>query len=893
MRIAGHINFGIADNIPRLFGRRPLVRAVGFFVAAALLGACADELPTEVKKNPGEVRLNLSSNEGTRIGTDKQDYWLGETVTIDGWEWSPGETVRLQVVHVDEAGDNSRPEHQPWEVTADGDGHVYSSWAILVDGDEGGATLKLTADGLTSGTHAELIFTDLTGTVNLFADAGRTISQNAFEWNSTAYPSIRTPGPNTCYRATWTAPDAVVSKTYVQTPASAPTNANPGGMAVVQKSGTWSVAVDQRAASGACDITNDAGFGSATNPIYFDVARRVVIGAGTQGTTSDAATAGGDQCVYQTNNISSGGVPICQNPGGAVNITTFVRKQANDHIRTYLKFDIASLSPAIPAGVIVTDAKVRLVVAGTVTGRTYQIQRADASWAEGTVTWANQPGVTGTASTTPMASTLVAGTGGGDPQTWVKWDVDADVQGYVSASFANNGWRISDTTATNSSSAGRFNTTENTSGCAAGVTTCKRIWPVLLIDYSDPPKLVFDTPARTGEVGQCLGPIRLESQDFSGSPLAVGSDLTINLTNVNLGNGAGGTPGAGAFYSNSDCSSSTTTTTTITTGNTESANFYYRATARGDGGHDVVASATGYTPNPSQTQTIDKATTTLVYTGDRLILVGNTFNFSAVLSSAFEPCTEGKRIIFRIMPHPDTDTGDPFFQPGNPTTNTSGVATATASTTAWDEGIYDGRASFPGDDDCEASKDDYAVSILMPGGAATGGGFLAGSKVGGGRANFGFTVRQIEGSSPIAYKGQFLMIKQEGGVPEFRCKGNIDLYGQVVPNTTPASYAASGTCDFQLWDPALDGGNGDWYVPAGPGYAGQTFHIYFVDNGSGKGKNAPPPDQFGFTIGFVGPGDNPSFAMADINGGNIDVKSSGGTTTTSDGGSTGGKGKNR
>ena len=175
------------------------------------------------------------------------------------------------------------------------------------------------------------------------------------------------------------------------------------------------------------------------------------------------------------------------------------------------------------------------------------------------------------------------------------------------------------------------------------------------------------------------------------------------------------------------------------------------------------------------------------------------------------------------------------------------------------------------------------MSILEPGGAATGGGFLAGSKVGGGRANFGFTVRQIDGSNPIAYKGQFLLIKQDGGIPSFRCKGNIDTYGS-VPNTSPQKYAASGTCDFQLWDPALDGGNGDWYIPAGPGYDNQTFTIYFIDNGSGKGKTAPPPDEFGFTIGFVGGSGNPSFAIAPINGGNIDVKSSTTTTTSTGGG---------
>ena len=235
------------------------------------------------------------------------------------------------------------------------------------------------------------------------------------------------------------------------------------------------------------------------------------------------------------------------------------------------------------------------------------------------------------------------------------------------------------------------------------------------------------------------------------------------------------------------------------------------------------------------------------------------------------------------MPSP-LNNSDAFYDAPAPTnTNSSGVVTKSVSTAGWIENIYDGRANFTGDNDCEASKDSYAVTILEPGGAATGGGFLAGSKVGGGRANFGFTVRQIDGSNPIAYKGQFLLIKQDGGIPSFRCKGNIDTYGS-VPNTSPQKYAASGTCDFQLWDPALDGGNGDWYIPAGPGYDNQTFTIYFIDNGSGKGKTAPPPDEFGFTIGFVGGSGNPSFAIAPINGGNIDVKSSTTTTTSTGGG---------
>jgi hypothetical protein len=67
----------------------------------------------------------------------------------------------------------------------------------------------------------------------------------------------------------------------------------------------------------------------------------------------------------------------------------------------------------------------------------------------------------------------------------------------------------------------------------------------------------------------------------------------------------------------------------------------------------------------------------------------------------------------------------------------------------------------------------------------------------------------------------------------------------------------------------------------------RAFTIHFVDNGTGRGRNAPPPDQFGFQIAGITP--DPSFALADIKGGNIDVKDSGGSSTTT----TGGNGKKK
>jgi hypothetical protein len=296
----------------------------------------------------------------------------------------------------------------------------------------------------------------------------------------------------------------------------------------------------------------------------------------------------------------------------------------------------------------------------------------------------------------------------------------------------------------------------------------------------------------------------------------------------------------------------------------------------GDGGHDVVASATGYTPDASQTQTINQAVASLVYTGDLIVLAGSTLNLKAVLSSAYSGCYASKTIQWRIMPSP-LDNSEPFLQLTNSTTDASGVATRSVSTTGWIEGIYEIRAFTLGNDpNCVPIKDEAALAVLIPGNAATGGGFLAGSTVGGGRVNFGFNVRPVPNSDPLAYRGQALIMKSQ----EWRCKGPLTVYG-----TTDGINIAGGTCDLQIWDPTADGGLGDWVVA--PEGEDRPFSIHFVDNGTGRGRNAPPPDQFGFQIAGITP--DPSFALADIKGGNIDVKDSGGSSTTT----TGGNGKKK
>ncbi|CAN5255421.1 hypothetical protein BH11BAC5_BH11BAC5_20270 [soil metagenome] len=94
------------------------------------------------------------------IKTDLLDYPPGSTAIITGTGFQPGETVTLQVLHVD--GDSLGTDsqyHQPFTTIADGSGNISSSWWVPDDGDALGATFKLTANG-NLGSNAEWIFTD-------------------------------------------------------------------------------------------------------------------------------------------------------------------------------------------------------------------------------------------------------------------------------------------------------------------------------------------------------------------------------------------------------------------------------------------------------------------------------------------------------------------------------------------------------------------------------------------------------------------------------------------------------------------------------------------------------------------------------------------------------------
>jgi hypothetical protein len=122
--------------------------------------------------------------------------------------------------------------------------------------------------------------------------------------------------------------------------------------------------------------------------------------------------------------------------------------------RTFVRFDLS----CIPSTAEVKSAKLRLVLATAPSqSRTYVGHRVSASWAEGSITWDNQPGI-GTS-----IGSVATGTANG---VTLEWTVTGDVQAFVNSPASNNGWRIADSDegALLGSQEGRFGSSEGTGG---------------------------------------------------------------------------------------------------------------------------------------------------------------------------------------------------------------------------------------------------------------------------------------------------------------------------------------------------------------------------------------------------------------------------------------------
>ena len=86
-------------------------------------------------------------NEAT-LTTDREDYAPYSYVYISGTGFEPGETVNMIVVQLDP----NPTSYEPWDVVADENGNIDTSWYIFTE-ELIGATMQVTATGQTSGPH--------------------------------------------------------------------------------------------------------------------------------------------------------------------------------------------------------------------------------------------------------------------------------------------------------------------------------------------------------------------------------------------------------------------------------------------------------------------------------------------------------------------------------------------------------------------------------------------------------------------------------------------------------------------------------------------------------------------------------------------------------------------
>jgi hypothetical protein len=100
----------------------------------------------------------IGTKASTAVWTARPDYAPGTTAVIGGSGFAAGETVNLQVMHID-GRPNTDASHAPWQVVADANGDFSTTW--LVDTvDAGGSTLEVSAVGATSSEKAQAQFTD-------------------------------------------------------------------------------------------------------------------------------------------------------------------------------------------------------------------------------------------------------------------------------------------------------------------------------------------------------------------------------------------------------------------------------------------------------------------------------------------------------------------------------------------------------------------------------------------------------------------------------------------------------------------------------------------------------------------------------------------------------------
>lgn len=235
---------------------------------------------------------------------------------------------------------------------------------------------------------------------------------------------------------------------------------------------------------------------------------------------------------------------------------------------------------------------------------------------------------------------------------------------------------------------------------------------------------------------------------------------------------------------------------------------------------------------------VGRASTSIVYGGQQLVMIGNSLVPSATLSSPVAACKGGKTVSFSLDANPLTGAAA-SYPLGSATTNSSGQATGAGIATAgWLEGQYTITASFAATASCDASSYEASLAVASPGAAASGGGWY--SLSGTGRSNFGFNVRKVSNTTN-SYKGQLLLINNG----KWRIKGTLTGYGLTGTSGLTATKAgsATGTGSLYWWNPALNAGLGGWQLAQSP----LSFTINFSASAAGKKAS---PGSFGIQFGY-------------------------------------------
>lgn len=238
------------------------------------------------------------------------------------------------------------------------------------------------------------------------------------------------------------------------------------------------------------------------------------------------------------------------------------------------------------------------------------------------------------------------------------------------------------------------------------------------------------------------------------------------------------------------------------------------------------------------------------YNGQQFVSQGTKFTVGDKLTSPASACVGSKPVGFALGENPMIGPAAPFtnwpgaYALGSANTDSSGQSSLTlTAATPWIEGPYDILVHYGGtQNQCLGSDDQGTLTITNPGDSANGGGWY--TLPGSGRSNFGFVINPVPNTSPVQYKGQFLLINNN----KWRMKGTLTTYSRSTTGTITLNGGTKATCSTTTPCGSASGSGNLYYWdtsnPVYPlGYWHQTsdtpnFSISFVAGAGGKNSTA-------------------------------------------------------